>query len=1345
MARFILILIFIQSTSGFCIDKQSISFKKFPLKESLPNSTVKRIFQDQRGYIWLGTEAGICRYDGYKLITIKSNIEHPNLLTSGNILCITEDKKHRIWFGTDRGVNIIDENNQVISLFRKHKVQDLRINSILCDKNGDMWIGSEDGLFLYDYTKNTIQEYSHTKELQSLPGNNVNQIFEDKSGIIWVALWGNGLCRFDNNHKTFERLPPLGKNNNPFTIYEDLDGYFWVGTWTDGLFKIEFSQGKSTPLYKQFVHTTDPLSISDNSIYSITQDNVSGNIWILSQVGLSIITDRKASRFERINALDLFSDASNFLNQIMKDRQGNIWIATSNDGVYLANLNKPLFQSNSLEELKKRFGFITVNSIFEDDNNLWLGLTSFGISVIDKKTQLIEKNSELTKLLNDNIQSHINTVNCFCKNKADGSVWIGGLDILAKVFKQNNKFVFENIPINLESLTQNGARVNSLFNDSKNRMWVGLRNGVFLFSNGRFKDILPELNNVISFCEEKNGTIWIASPSKGIIRLIETKPNKFISKQYSLSKGNINSDEINAIVVDKKGTIWVGTNNGGLNKYEKNSDKFISQNKDFSILDEDIKNIIAEDSNYLWLSTNNKIIKIDIINKSSILFSTNDNIKISSFRAGAFFKNMDGKFFFGGGNGFCSFYPTLKKQKINVNKVVISDIEILNQSILGDLQPDVYDIENKTLHLNYKQRNVGFEFSALNYNSPSNINYAYKLSGVDKDWVKVDSKRRYVNYNNLTKGKYVFQVKSTDENGIWSNEITSITVEVAPAPYETWWAYSLYTIIIVLILYLTYRTVSNRILLRRDLLISRIEKEKSEELTQTKLKYFTNISHELLTPLTIISCLIEDFNYNFPNQFKQYSIMKSNISRLKRLLQQILDFRKVESGNMKLSVKNGDLVAFVNNICWNNFQPLAKEKKIKFSITSPEELLAWFDADKIDKIIFNILSNAFKYTPIKGTIDIAIQKELKQDIEYAKLFISDTGSGISQDRIPYIFDRFYGNEFGVESNGIGLSLTKELIEIHKGFISVESQINIGTTFVVEIPIDSKIYAPHEHENGIEETQLFPTELIEDVQNNAFVKNRKEKNNDIVILIVEDNVDLLMILSNSLSRSYRIIKAKNGLEALKAIKENEIDLVVSDVMMPEMDGITLCTTLKKDIEFSHTPILLLTAKNQIVDRIECYNAGADAYISKPFEMELLDARINSLILNRQKKNKEFQSSLAIHPKKYENDSIDDIFLRQAIDIVEANLANFDFTHEQLIDAMNSSKSTLYRKLKSLTGLSPSEFVRNIRLKHACLMLKNKNGNISDIAYTVGFNDPKYFSTCFKVEFGVTPSEYMKNKE
>lgn len=1346
MARILFFLIILSYSVGlFSFDKQNISFKKLNFKESLPNSIVKRVFQDSRGFVWLGTEAGICRYDGYNLITIKSNIEHPTLLTSGNILCIAEDKNRRIWFGTNRGVNILDENNQIVSLFPKHIVQDLRINSILCDKNGDMWIGSENGLFVYDSKNGLLRRYIHSNDPNSLPGNNVSYVYEDKAGNIWIALWLDGLCKYNNKYQTFEPLPSIGKANNPFTIFEDNEGILWIGTYSDGLFRIEYHQDEIIPSYTQYLNTKNPLSATENSIYSITQDIISGNLWVLSQKGLSIISDRNNVAFERINALEIFSDASNYLNHIMKDRQGNIWIATSNDGVYLANLNRPLFQSNTIDEIKSKFGVVTVNTIFENDDKIWIELFSFGVVVIDKKTQTIDKDTELATIFKTLSKNGFNSVNAFCRNNADGSIWIGSNDMLGRIIKENNRYRYEDIYIDNKHLPIKNRRIFGLFSDSKNRMWIGSRNGVFLYSNGKTDFILPDINNVKAFAEDKNGNIWIGSPGNGVVRMTETKPNQFTTKNFTLQQGNINSDEINSIAVDYVGNVWAGTNNGGLNKYIEQSQKFYSQNTQYSILDEDIVSIVIENKNIMWLATNNKVVMVDLANETSMSFSDNDNIKVNSFRAGAAFRNNDGKIYFAGGNGYCEFYPNLKRKKQQTYNVLLTDIEIFNQSIFKNFQSNIYNPEKQKLRLNYKQRNVGFEFSALNYSSPGNIYYAYKLKGVDKDWVKVDSRRRYVNYNNLGKGTYIFEVKATDENGVWGDDTTILTIEVEPAPYETWWAYLIYFIVLVLIFYFIYRTVSNRLVLKRDILISRIEKQKSEELTQIKLRYFTNVSHELLTPLTIISCIIDDFNLQFPNQFKQYNIMKSNVARLKRLLQQILDFRKVESGNMKLRVKQSDLVAFINNICWNNFDPLANEKQIQFSIIAPDKCIAWFDHDKIDKILFNILSNAFKNTPAKGIINVIIQHEKRQDFEYVKLFISDTGAGISQDRIPFIFERFLGDKLGNDSNGIGLSLTKELVEIHKGTIYVESELNKGTTFVVEIPIDAKKYDASECESRVDEIELSTVKELQNAEPLAFESPTNSLNSDVVILIVEDNADLLMVLANSLERLYKVLKASNGIEAMEIIKDYSVDLIISDVMMPEMDGITLCRTIKQDINYSHISVLLLTAKNQIADRIESYNAGADAYISKPFEMEILIARVNSLIFNRQKRIKEYQSMLTINAIDNENESLDAVFLRKAIMVVEENLSNFDFTHEQLIDEMNTSKSTLYRKIKSLTGLSTSEFVRNIRLKHACIMLEHETGNISDIAYAVGFNDPKYFSTCFKIEFGMTPKEYIKSNK
>ncbi len=1329
----VFLLFIILQISAF--DINLVSFNKLPFKNELPGSIVRRIFQDNRGFIWIGTESGICRYDGYKVITIKSDSDRPDLLTSGNILCISQDNENRIWFGTDRGVNIIDENNQLVSLFPNHKMQDLRINSILCDSKGKVWIGSEKGLYLYYPQTKEIKSYFHSSDPTSIPGNNINQIFEDKSGNIWVALWRNGLCKFNTKFETFTAMPTFGANNNPYYVCQDKEGLFWIGTWGDGLFRVSFEN--DTPDYSQFIPNRDANNLPDISIYSILEDDKTGSLWILSQLGLSIIEDTKNVKFSRINAMEIFSNASNALNQITKDRQGNIWIASSNDGVYMAKLNKPFIFSNNLDFLKRKYGYITIDAIIEDGDNILLGLANFGLHAINKETQQPDKKTNLLKLIQSIYKKDISTVYCFERNNKDGSIWIGGGGFLARIIKKNNTYHLEDILTGKKNLDidQRGT-ISALMCDKKNRMWIATRYGVYLENNGNAVQISRNFNSARSICQGNGNQFWIGSPTLGLIQITENS-NIFTQRSYTTLNKKLNSNEINIVYKDTSGEIWVGTNNGGLSKYNVAKDVFEPQNKIYSILEHDIKNIIEDNYGHLWLSSNNKIIKINKSKLSSTLFTDNDYLLVNSFKTGSAFKDSEGKLYFGGGNGYCTFSPKLEKEKINIYSTQITDIQVFNQSIFENFNPKMYDEKTKTLFLNYKQRNVGFEFSSINFSSPENINYAYKLVGVDNDWVNVDSKRRYVNYSNLSNGKYIFEVKSTDENGVWNENSTKLFLVVNPAPYETWWAFLIYLILLSFLIIVVYRTIRNRILLKRDLLISRIERKNSEALTHIKLKYFTNISHELLTPLSIISLIIEQFQTDFPDRLKHYSIMKSNISRLKRLLQQILDFRKVESGNMKLSVKKSDITEFINNICWNYFDPLAKEKKINFTITAPEKLIVWFDHDKIDKIIFNLLSNAFKYTAFEGTIDVTILTADKNGVLNVIIFISDTGSGISPEKIPYIFDRFYGNESDEKSNGIGLSLTKDLIEIHKGKIFVESQLNKGTTFKIEFPADEKVFSHVDRELETSEQILSPLPIFEKITESENVQFK-----DKLILVVEDNVDLLMILSNSLSANFKIITAQNGLFALKLLKEYDIDMVVSDVMMPEMDGISLCKTIKSDIELSHIPVLLLTAKNQIVDRIDCYNAGADAYISKPFEMEVLEARTRNLINNKINKQKEFKSTLEIHAEDYENYSIDDIFLKDAISIVEKNMTDFAFTHEQLGDAMNTSKSTLYRKLKSLTGLAPSEFVRNIRLKHACEMMKHENGNISEIAYKVGY-EPKYFSTCFKAEYGISPREYIKN--
>ena len=620
------------------------------------------------------------------------------------------------------------------------------------------------------------------------------------------------------------------------------------------------------------------------------------------------------------------------------------------------------------------------------------------------------------------------------------------------------------------------------------------------------------------------------------------------------------------------------------------------------------------------------------------------------------------------------------------------------------------------------------------------------MEGVDDNWVYVKGDRQFAFYNQLPKGKRTFYLKATDVNGLWSEYISKISVYKQPAFYETWWAYTLYAVFIIICIYLFYRRMQKRMQLRHELKIAQIDREKSEELVQTKLRYFTNISHDLLTPLTIITCLVDDAELISGERIPQLNMIRSNVNKLKRLLQQILDFRKVESGNMKLSLSQGDIIPFVSDVCSVNFAPLMKKKKQTFVFSVEEEtLIACFDADKVDKIVSNLLSNACKHTDAGGEIKLMMKSYQVSGHRRLCIQVSDTGEGIASEELENIFARFYTahKKDGSESNGIGLSLTKDLVELHHGSIKVESELGKGSIFTVDFPIDKDSYK--ENEFAVEKVKEKKDEVIlggVDLDESEETEMGTHQTNEHHLLLVEDNEELLYLMKRILSRNYHVLIAKNGIEALEIVKENEIDIVISDVMMPEMDGLELCRNLKSDLETSHIPVILLTAKNTVEDRVECYNAGADGYIAKPFELKILEARINNFINHKRSKQEEFRSNADAQIDALETSVVDKEFFDKVVSVIETNISEGDFDVVQLADALAVSKSSLYRKMKVATGLSPIEFIRNIRLKHGSQLLKNRSISVAEVAYECGFSNPKYFATCFKDEFGVTPKEYQK---
>ena len=781
------------------------------------------------------------------------------------------------------------------------------------------------------------------------------------------------------------------------------------------------------------------------------------------------------------------------------------------------------------------------------------------------------------------------------------------------------------------------------------------------------------------------------------------------------------SDNIGAICVDDNGLVWMGSQDGDVFTYDPQTNKVENLSDMFDMLEEGIFNIITDQLGHIWISTNKRVIEYDPKNGGIMDYSTMTDVMVNSFMPNSYYKTRSGKILYGGNKGISVFtpYDHLSDNPRRI-RTMVSDVKIDGVSSLLEKNNQRFNLRSQIISLNAGDKNIEIDFSSLNYAFPDKIKYAYKMDGVDDDWVYVRGDRQFAFYNQLPKGKRTFYLKTTDVNGLWSNYIAEVQVFKQPAFYETLWAYLFYIVFTLLCLYLFYHRMKRRIQLRHELRIAQIDKEKSEELVQTKLRYFTNISHDLLTPLTIITCLIDDAEMTNGSRISQLTMIRSNVNKLRRLLQQILDFRKVESGNMKLSVSKSDVISFIDDVCKIHFTPLMRKKNQTFTfLTEDRHLMAYFDRDKLDKIVSNLLSNAYKYTANGGNIKLIVDSYWESENHHLRIQVVDTGEGIAPADLENVFKRFYTINKGDEreSNGIGLSLTKDLVELHHGTINVESELGKGSTFTVDLPINKDSYqedeliSEHISVNGIN------TDLIlekEDLIDSKVGEGEDMQIADVHLLLVEDNEELLFLMEKILSKHYHVLIAKDGLEALNVIKDNEIDIIISDVMMPEMDGLEFCRALKSNLETSHIPIILLTAKNTVEDRIECYNAGADGYISKPFELKILEARINNFIMHKKNKQEEFRSNVEVNIDSLEPSSIDKEFLDKVISVINSNMSEGDFDVVQLADALAVSKSSLYRKMKLATGLSPIEFIRNIRLKHGSQLLKDKSISVAEVA-------------------------------
>lgn len=1291
-------------------------------------SKINCIAQCSAKFIWFGTDNGLIRYDGYEFKTYRSDLKSPSIFKNNRISSIAEGPNGRLWIGTRIGLYSMEIRRGSIVPAGNEYLDSCKINHVDAAKDGRIWLATDESLCCYIPQDSLLKRYRYP-QLGHIP----NDLLCDSHGWIWLTFPAYGLLRFDPATETFIQYPQVTKGNNVMTLIEDCWGNYWFSCWEQGIFRMYDAFSPAKVKYENYRHDpANPGSIKHNTVYDIIQNPATGKIWVLTKGGISVLDTRYApDSFEEF-AIENRSpfDRSREYESAFFDVEGNLWLSSKTRGLTKISFTNENIKEVYINFLNKR---PLVRSIHQFQNgNIWVAVDDRGI---------LEKESDESefKRISDNTLRYLNKVSQITPIDSGTALFIGSfyrggfLTSLDAKGNPSDTRKMENWP---DSEIANNIKV---FDDT-DRYVVTTDNQVCVVSREKRDSILLRYNIHGTTAFAKNGNDhWIGTSTNGLYRLSMVN-GSLRTIRYNMSDGNLNSNTVLSLFTDHAGNLWVGTQGGGLSLFNKETARFELVNSKFNIHSSDIFNICQSPDQDLWFCSENEIMRLPfsegVTPTCQVIYSSTKGIDNIEFIPNSYCCGTDGKLYFGGINGYVEVNPNHANAEMFRSNTIVTDIRIDGKSIFfhGSTHFTLDKNMRMTVFLNQNSNNIQIDFSSMWMRNSNMSRYAYKLEGVDVDWQINEDGQNFAIYNNLRKGSYVFKVRTINDSDGTERSSAGFTVVVKPSVFDTTLAHLIYIVagigIFLLIAILIMRnfritTVQHQILL---------EKKRSEELNELKIKFFTNISHELLTPLSIISCGVENLFHKCHNEDTQeIEILKANISRLTRLIRQVLELKKIESGNIRLKVSYGDASSFIENICLNNFKPLIRENKIQFSyLCVKREICGFFDKDKLDKIIYNLLSNAFKYNHKFGHVNVIVDEIQEGNNRCLKISVKDDGDGISKERQTEIFNRYTDGDyrkFNTTGTGIGLSLTKDLITLHHGRIDLVSDTGKGCEFIVMLPLDADAYSEQEIERGYNEVR----EHSEPSQDPNMAAGDSDKKN---ILIVEDSEDLRYMMKNVLKDSFNIYCAENGKEGIESLHLHEVDLIISDIMMPVMDGLAMAQIVRDDITTSHIPIIILTAKSNEDDMLDSYKKGVDDYLVKPVNVDILKIKIEKLLEKRNEDSLKFRRNESTGFISH-----DEKFLSKAISIISRNMNNDSYSFDMFFNDMNVSKSTLYRKIKVLTGMSPSDFIRNIRLKKACEIIKAKKVSVAEIAYEVGFNDSKYFSVCFKKEFGVTPTEYI----
>ncbi|MCG8580827.1 MAG: ATP-binding protein [Bacteroidales bacterium] len=1353
---------------------RTYSFKYLSDNIALKQSNVNCIYQDGKGLMYFGTNEGLFLYDGYTSELCWNTIRAGAELTSNNILSITELDGSKRLLSTSDGLYVFDIFTRRFMLV---EIQDEPGNNAKIFRiNNVFYLVSASGigkLIIDERNQQYEADYHSCNALfeRWIPGEplNITSHYYGQSGKVALAVNGNQMYSWNpvKNQLTKEGI----QGQHILCLLEDRQGNTWAGSSDNKVFFRNAATGDYHTIHLRI--NKESYGFQKN-ITSICEDN-EGNILIGSNNnGLALI--RSAYKYDRYPPIEYYNSEPDNTNSICDnnvsclfcDRSNAIFIGTQGNGINQLSLGQACFKQHIIvEDDSNSPDHIRVNAIYDDNNGtVWFG-TRLGLNKFSRQSGRYTRYHDLLPGDNNYIPREVGLIGettCFCKDSI-GNLWIGtyGTGLFMYSEKEKRFYQFKDS----EGQYSPSYRITDVTIGPNGRLWiathgagmarvdsVNLNAKVLYYQPFRCDEVEPEgpSNQFVDvIITDINNNMWFTNRGRGLFRYnLETS----VMDQFEHVPGDTTSLSNNSVISicrDKDGNLWFGTARG-LNKFDINKEYFTSYTMERGLPHNSICGVLSDESGNIWLYTQRGIYRFNPLSETFNRFIENSRIVHEDYTIDATCRNEAGTLFLGTINNGCfEFHPDSIKDNLFVPDIAMTDFKISGRSLLKEESSESPLIGlldgGEVLELNHRQNDFSIEYTACAYHTDLNLRFSYLMDGVDKEWHTTNESKLSISYANLNPGKYTFRVRAINSLRPDQNKEERISIIIHPPYWATAWAYLVYVILLVILVGVLYRYTMSRIRLKNDLKLERM-----------KLGLFTNISHEFRTPLTLIEGPLKKLmaardSVSTEERKRYYSLMYRNTYKLLKLVNQILDIRKVDNRKMSLMAEESDIITFSKEV-FNSFCILAHYRGIRYLfINESDAIQLWYDRDKMEKVLYNLLSNAFKYTPDKGTITFSIHMSVQSN--QLQISVEDSGKGIPDNQLNHVFNRFYRVEdssgFMVNGTGLGLSIVRTFTEMHAGRVDVTNNEGPGCTFTLSLPLGDQHLSEHEKKKAVNgpEKKHLPDKGYLLSEDEASIKNEAVQEADKhvpLVLIVEDNAELRSFIKGELKHTYRIMTAENGRDGLEKAVEAFPDLIVSDVMMPEMDGLEFCKRVKEDVRICHIPIVLLTARSSGDQQIEGIETGADAYITKPFDPAYLEARIRNLITSRQQLKEAFTSQpdqVSSIQRKTSN-HLDNQFIEKATNIVISHLEDPEFSVPDFTMQMGMSNSVFYRKLKALTNLSAGEFIKHIRMQKALELLNQRTYTVAEIATKVGFNDPKYFSTSFRKTFGQSPKHFLGDK-